>query len=138
MNQPYDIARYRAATGALNWPALDLRLVAFHGTPVFSAAAATIQQVIDLGGVVKAGHSLTALAKSVDSQGYCKTGPIVFDSTTAAVTLTMFVLAIHNATENLSIPLLYIDTGMNIPFDTDGLELVLQPDWAFERGWVRF
>jgi hypothetical protein len=136
LNTIYDRARYRAATGALNWLTLDTRIICWGGTPDF--VASDLQTATAVGrGAVKYGYSQAMLGKAVNAQGFCQSGPVVVPAIAPPAVITWLTVVVHNATQNLSEPLLFIDEAIDLPFDANGLDLVIRPDWLASRGWWR-
>lgn len=136
MNQPYNIARYKSLTAALNWTALDLRMVLWGGTPDFDANDVQTANAVSRG-ATKLGYSLTILGKAVNAEGYAQTGPVVVPAIAPPAVITWATIVIHNPTENLSQCLLFLDEAIDFPFDANGLDIVIRPDWLASRGWWR-
>jgi len=49
--------------------------------------------------------------------------------------VTHFTLVDDQGAEDVL--LYYIDEAIDLPFDPNGLDMVIQPDWLSARGWFR-
>ena len=135
MNRPYDIARYRMLTKAFDW-LLPVRAVAWVGPPDFVAGDLTIGD-IKLRGHVQAGYSLPVTLQVATPDGTAQTNAVVIPTPTAGVNIAWLTLVVHNATTDLSDLIMFIDQATGLPFDSNGLDIVLQPDWSLNQGWFR-
>lgn len=133
VNSIYDNARYRLATAGLNWLAVELLLSAWKGAPDFIATDVSIAQIAARGNATQIGTSLPITGQFVTLDGTAQTDPVVISGVPAGETVTFFVLSLVAGTE----PVLFIDEAGGLPFLSNGLDMLLQPDWALERGWFR-
>jgi hypothetical protein len=131
MNQPYDVARRRFVTAALNWTALDLRLTAWGGVPQFVATDTTLANITGRGTPLL-GTSLPVLVKTVTSDGTVQTDAVVIPDVPVGPDVTHFTLG-----EVSAALILFIDQALDLPFTPNGLDIVVQPDWLEQRGWFR-
>lgn len=82
-------------------------------------------------------ESQAITGKAVTTDGYLQTSGVVFTSVPVVGSLTSFMMILRGADVPTSIPLLFIDTAVNLPFITNGLDVVVQPDWLQNRAWGR-
>lgn len=136
MNNIYDDARFALLTAQINWPAIGLTLSAWAGAPDFDPTDSTIAD-IKARGAVELGVSLPVLGTAVASNGTAQTGPVVIPAVPIGPNVTWFTMARTNAAHDLSSLLLFVDDAMGLPFVPDGLDMLVQPDWALRRGWFR-
>lgn len=136
-NSIYDGARYRFATGQLDWRAANLRLLAMQGTPNFVAADATVQALITRAISTVFATSQVIPNKSVSSDGYLISDSALFPTPAVSTPITSFIMVLYGVDVPTSIPLLFIDTALNLPFTPNGLDVVVQPDWMQHRAWGR-
>jgi hypothetical protein len=137
MNTIYDTARYRFATAQLNWTTQKIVLIVWSGPPTFVATDTKITDIITRATTVAAGHSLQILKQTVSIDGYLQTDQVVVPSVPPGPTLTHFIMASFVTSWNDGFPILYVDDVMNLPFDPNGLDIIVQPDWLQQRGWGR-
>jgi hypothetical protein len=132
----YDIARFKMMTAAFGWTAFDLMLVAFSGVAVFDASDDTLTDVLTHG-ALDAGHSLTIVGKNVLTNGTGQTGPVVIPAVVAGPPITHFVMFDKQGVVANSVPLFFTSDAEQLPFTPNGLDIVVQPDWLLERGWLQ-
>lgn len=137
MNNVYARARYEFVTGAFNWPALNVVLVAMRGTPDFVETDVTMQQIIDRVIDPPLGYSLEVTSMTVATDGTTQTNQVVIPSVPIGNDITWFVLAERQNPLPLSQPIMFIDEAKDLPFVPNGLDVVVQPDWLENRGWFR-
>lgn len=121
-------------TGAFDWNALTLGLIALSGTPTFVATDTTLTLVMSHG-AVNEGVSLAVTGQNVLTDGTVQTDPIVIPGITVGPDVTHFVLIKKHVTIGLSMPIEFIDDADGLPFVPNGLDLTVQPDWLAQRGW---
>jgi hypothetical protein len=136
VNQLYYDASYRLMTAQFNWTSLDLMLVAWGGEPLFAAADTTIA-AIKARGFVELGFSLDILGPAVDPTGIGQTGQVLLPGIAVGETITWFTMCERQTTHDQSKLILYVDEALNLPFEGNGLDVVVQPDWLEQRGWFR-
>lgn len=137
MNQLYNKARYQMVTGVFNWPALDLVLTAWGGTPNYVQTDAMLTDIIGRGLGVVLGHSLPVTTKSVAPDGTVQTNQVVIPTVPIGQNVTWFTFSKRAGVLTASEPLYYIDDADELPFVPNGLDLVINPDWVQARGWFR-
>lgn len=132
MNTIYDIARNRFALAMINWSDAPLFLLAYSGEPEFVPDDETISEITARGNTLLLSTSQPITNRSVSLQGYLQTGNVVFEEVAIGFPITHFLMTLSGVT-----PLLYIDDAMNLPFEPNGLDVVVTPDWLERRGWGR-
>lgn len=139
-NRIYDLARYHLATGGLDWRAAELWLAAFSGPADFVKTDVSIAAIVARGIVLPQGNSLAVTGKVVLADGVVQTQPVVIPgaSTISGETITQFVMAKGAPGSASSEPVLWLDDVYGLPFVANGLDIVVQPDWAQSRGWAMF
>jgi hypothetical protein len=136
VNAIYDTARFSLLTAQLNWMTVQVTLSAWAGTPDFDPTDETLADIKARGGVELAA-SLPVLGNTVSLDGTAQTGPIVIPTVPIGADVTWFTLARVNATHDLSPLLLFVDEATDLPFEPNGLDMLVMPDWALNRGWFR-
>lgn len=136
-NDIYDIARYRFATAQLNWTTVPLRLLAFSGTPDFNPDDTSVNNITDRAEMVFVKESQAVVHATVSQDGYLQTDQIVIPVAPVGVEITSFVFVVRAASVPTSVPLLFFDDALNLPFTANGLDIVVTPDWLQQRGWGR-
>lgn len=134
MNQPYDGARYQMLTSGLDWLGSDIRVAVWGGTPDF---VATDQSTADIEGRghVMLGISETITLKQVAANGTAQTDEVLIHDVPIGETVSwLTILALAGPTDEL---ILFIDEAVELPFDPNGLDLIITPDWLENRGWFR-
>lgn len=137
MNDIYNIARYRFANAQLNWTAVPLRMLAFSGTLDFDPTDDAVSDITARGLSALVMESQVVNHQSVSLEGYLQSDAIVIPSVPVGAEITSFVMILKTADVPSSIPLLFFDTALNLPFIPNGLDMVVQPDWFDQRGWAR-
>jgi hypothetical protein len=137
-NSLFNIARYKFATGTLNWsPALNLVLIAWGGDPVFYETDTSVAAIIARAETTVIAHSQDMAGIAVTSSGWLQSGPALLPTVPIGPPVTHLIIATKALSWNDGTPLIYIDTGIDLPFTPDGLDVLIQPDWTEERGWCR-
>ena len=136
MNTIYDAARYKLMTAAFDWTATDLLLTCWSGTPVFVPTDQTIGDV-GIHGPVERGSSLPITSQSVTPDGTGQTNKVVIPAVAVGAPITFFTMSDRKPTHSLSELILFIDEAEDLPFDPNGLDMVVYPDWLQQRGWWR-
>jgi hypothetical protein len=137
LNTIYNEARRRLATAALNWPAIDLVLVAWTGTPTFYANDKIVSDVA-AHGAAPAAYSQTIVHKAVALDGTAQTDHVLLPMVPIGSTITYFTMCQrHPTVPEQSQLILFIDDAENLPFEPNGLDIVVEPDWLENRGWFR-
>lgn len=135
-NNIYDIARYQLMTAALNWPTINLQLVAWSGTPTFIAGDKLLSD-IKARGNIELGYSMVIAAGTVATDGTGQTDDILIPSVPIGPTVTWFTMGRVGAPHDAGQLILYIDDAVNLPFVPNGLDLLVTPDWLQNRGWFK-
>jgi len=134
MNQPFNIARYRMLTAGLDWINSDLRLAAWGGVPLFIEADDSITDIQGRGYVLL-GDSLPITVKNVSADGTAQTNQAVIPEVPVGTAVTWFTL--YKKVGLADELILYVDEAYELPFEPNGLDMVVQPDWFQNRGWFR-
>lgn len=138
MSDIYDRVRYAMLTGAFDWTALELRLVAWSGELDFDAGDTDVEDMATRALATPLGYSLPVTGLTVTTDGRAQTDPIVIPGLTFGQEITFFTFVEYNeADEDASTMVLFIDDAFELPFATNGLDITVQPDWIEERGWWR-
>ena len=74
-------------------------------------------------------------AKSVSPDGTAQTNPVLIPACRSARRLSYFTMCEKHATIFNGKLILFIDEALELPFDPNGLDMVVQPDWLQKRGW---
>lgn len=135
-NQPYDVARFRMLTANLDWPNLNLVLSLWSGTPAFVATHQLISHIKGAGGN-ELGVSLPVTLTSVPASGYAVTNNIVVPEVPIGPSVTWMTMSERVSPHDNSKLLLFIDEALDLPFVSNGLDIVITPDWLNQRGWFR-
>lgn len=137
MSAIYDYLANRLLNGAFDWSTATLQLIAWAGTPTFVAADDTIA-TFKTHGATERGRSQPVLARSISVEGIAKSGPIVIPSVAVGSQVTHFTLTLQAPVlpDNGNM-LTFIDDVLGLPYDADGTDLIVQPDWLQNRGWFR-
>jgi hypothetical protein len=136
LNSIYDPARYRLPLSLLNWTTMDLMLTAWAGLPTFVPTNNYISDIVANGNVER-GSSLTITPKTVTPDGTTQTGPVIIPAVPIGTPITFFTMSERKGTHELSELILFIDEADFLPFDPNGLDIIVQPDWMLNRGWWR-
>jgi hypothetical protein len=136
MNQPYDNARYRMLSAALNWTTEPMVLSAWSGTPDFVKTDKTISQIKARGNTELA-KSLPITSQTVAADGTAQTNDVLIPGIAVGMTVTWFTMSdqfpLHDASELI----LFIDTAVELPFVGNALDMLIRPDWLENRGWFK-
>ena len=63
---------------------------------------------------------------------------VVIPAVPIGAPLTHFIMATYGQPAwSDGVPLLYLDEVLNLPFEPNGLDVVVTPDWLQQRGWGR-
>jgi hypothetical protein len=135
-NAIYDIARYRFATAAIDWRAADLTLVAWGSPPDFDPADEDVAAITARGNA-ELSRSLAITSKTVDTPGDLQTNIVVIPAIAAGPTIRWFTMCLVGITPSQAVPLLFIDNAENLPFVCNGLDILVQPNWAENQSWGR-
>lgn len=136
MNILYNVARNQFATGSIDWRVFNPVFIAWGGTPDFNPLD-TIVSHIKARGNVELSRSLPITSKTVTPAGNLQTNNVVLPSVPAGSTVTWFTFCRAGVTADGATPLLFVDDAENLPYDTDGLDVIITPDWVEARGWGR-
>ena len=121
-------------TAGLDWVNSDLRVAAWGGTPDFVETDDSINDVISRG-YTPLGLSQPITSKSVSSNGTAQTNQVVIPDVPIGELVTWFTMYKNVGLGDEMI--LFVDEAVELPFDPNGLDMVVQPDWFYNRGWFR-
>jgi hypothetical protein len=133
-NSIYNGARYRLPLALLDWTNIDLMLTAWSGTPTFVPTDVYLSDIV-AHGLVERGSSLPISSKSVSPDGTAQTNEVIIPAVPIGTPLTFFTMSERKPTHALSELILFIDEAFDLPFDPNGLDVIVQPDWLNRRGW---
>lgn len=136
VNTIYDKARVQLLTAEFDWLSMPLVLTAWSGTPTFIPTDETIADVVSHG-AVELGSSMAITAQSVFPNGTAQTNRVVIPAVPIGPMVTWFIMSKKHSTHTQSQPILFIDTAEGLPFDPNGLDIAVEPDWLQSRGWFR-
>jgi hypothetical protein len=136
LNSIYDNARRQLLTAGLNWPVDPLVVSAWSGALNFLPTETTIA-AIKARGFVERGVSLPINNAAVTTDGTAQTDQVVIPAVPIGADVTRLTLAKVKTPHDNSELVLFIDEAEGLPFVTNGLDLVVQPDWVQNRGWFR-
>jgi hypothetical protein len=136
LNNIYDHARYQLLTAGIDWRTVPLVLSVWGDEPLFDPTDKTIAD-IQTHGFAELGYSMTITGQAVSNDGTAQTNPVLIPGIPAGSLVTWFTFAWKNVTHVNSQLILFIDQAEGIPFEANGLDVVVQPDWLQERGWWR-
>jgi len=138
MSDIYDRIRYSMLTGNFVWADVDMRLVAWSGDLDFDATDDKVSDIVARANAVPIGYSLPVTGLTVTVDGRAQTDPIVIPDVAFGQELTFFTFVDYDdGDEENSAMVLFIDDAFELPFATNGMDIVVQPDWIQERGWWR-
>ena len=132
MSGIYDNFRQKLLTASIDWRTEDYLLTAWEGLPDFEPTDANISDISARPNAVLLATSQPILGKAVSFDGTAQTGPVVIPGIPVNETVSFFVMAMAAGA-----PLLFIDDAIDLPWTSNGLDMVVQPDWLYERGWFR-
>jgi hypothetical protein len=137
MSGIYDRARYDLLTASLNWLTVSLKLTAWVGSPQFFPADMSIA-AIKARGAVQAGESLPINSNTASIAGYAQTNPVLIPAVPVGPSVTWFTMSkVDLAVPDNSMPILHLDDVLGLPFVPNGLDMLVMPDWVYQRGWFR-
>lgn len=121
-------------TAGVDWIGSDLRVAAWGGVPLFVEADDALAD-IQARGYTKLGDSLPITSKTVSANGTAQTNQVVIPGVPVGQLVTWFTMYKKVGLGDELI--LYVDEAYELPFDPNGLDMVVQPDWFQNRGWFR-
>lgn len=133
-NALYDNARERLATAQLNWPTLNLVMLAYTGNPATSFNPTHLNQG-NIGTPYAVSQQMTT--PIVMPGGYCSSDAASFVAMPMGTNVTFFVIAEDNATPTIRKLLVYLDQIQSLPLIPNGGNYLIKPDWSQHRGWFR-
>ena len=133
-NSIYNPARYKLMLGLFDWTATDLMLTCWSGTPTFVPTDTYIGDVVNHG-LTERGSSLPITSKTVAPDGTAQTNQVVIEAVPIGAPITFFTMSERKPQHAFSELILFIDEALDLPFDPNGLDMVVQPDWLQRRGW---
>jgi hypothetical protein len=135
VNTIYNEARRRFATATLDWTGVELVLFAWRGPPNFVATDKSVADIVGRGVTFSAGMSNPITAKSVAADGTMQTNQVIIPAVAVGADITHFTMCQHIS--GLSNLILFIDDAEGLPFEPNGLDMAVSPDWLANRGWGR-
>ena len=137
MNALYDVAARTLMNGQFAWPDTEMLLVAWAGTPLFVPTHVTVADLRTATGGLELGYSLPITERTVAVDGTGQTNQVVIPGVPVGPDVTWLTLCKTKASIDLAELILFVDEAFGLPFITNGLDLVVQPDWVQARGWFR-
>jgi hypothetical protein len=136
VNSLYDRARVELLTARIDWNIIDLVVSAWSGTPNFVATDTSIHD-LKLRGANELGYSLPINGTSVWPDGSAQTDTVLIPEVPIGPDITWFTMAKKLPTHDDSTMILFVDDAEGLPFVTNGLDVVINPDWLQQRGWFK-
>jgi hypothetical protein len=137
MNSIYDLARVQLLTKQFDWPTMPLVLSVWTGTPTFVATDEHISDIM-AHGATELGYSMPITQQTVFHNGTAQTNRVIVPAVPIGPMVTWFTMSKKHATVHTeSQPILFIDDAEGLPFDPNGLDMAIEPDWLQSRGWFR-
>ncbi len=124
-------------TKNFDWLTTDIVVTMWRGTPDYDQTDETISEIIARGLGSVLGHSLPVTAKSVALDGSVQTNQVVIPTTSVGEEITWFTLSRRAVSIDNSSLIYFVDQCDFLPFTTNGLDIVVNPDWTTQRGWFR-
>jgi hypothetical protein len=127
MNALYTSALVALLDGALDLKDGDVRaiLVEIAGGYTFSAAHDFLD---DVPAGARVGSAVALTGKSITGGVFNASSPITFTTPPDGRQVDAWVLYLHTGTEATSMLIAYIDTGYNLPLQTNGNDVNIQLD----------
>lgn len=136
MNALYNVARVRRLQNQFNWVTLALRVVAWSGPYTFDEYHTLTSQIAAT--ATKRAHSLLLDGHTVTTGGYARANAAVIENLVAGGDPVTFLTLCEDTGDTSNMPLIaFYDTGIGLPFQPNGLDWLIQPDWIAERGYFR-
>ena len=135
-NSLYDIAASAMMGGTFNWLTADLMVVAWASPADFNPADRMLNDIKARGGF-ELGSSLPIVNKTIGINGTGQTDAVLIPNIPIGQVVTWFTMCIREAVHDTSTLVLFLDEVDGLPFDPNGLDLTIQPDWLQNRGWFR-
>jgi hypothetical protein len=126
MNQLYSQARQSFLTGALNWDAVDVRMLLLSASYVFDEDHVTLSQILP-----STRLGVGDVPPVLGSDGYATGANTVFTALVTPEPITQIVLYEHTGNEGTSRLIAYYDTIPGMPFTGEGFNYLLAPDLSF-------
>jgi len=136
MNALYNTARERMVKGMFDWQALDVVLTAWSGPYQYDETNRYSGDIVSRKGIKRA-TALKNVASSATVEGIVQTAPYVFTTISIGEPVIFFTMSLRSSQVGLDELVCYLDEGFNLPYEPNGLEVVVQPDWLHQRGWFR-
>jgi hypothetical protein len=137
MNDIYDKARVQLLTAQLDWRTIPLVLTAWAATPRFIPTHETIADILVYPGYEHA-HSVSITGQAVSADGTAQTDTVILPEVPIHdMPITWLTMAWLKPVYEESSLILFIDQAEGLPFTTNGLDVVITPDWLENRGWWR-
>jgi hypothetical protein len=135
MSNIYDISRVQLMAGLFDWRVADLILVAWDNVPIFNPIMQKIT-AIKTSGFNELGVSLPITGLAIEAAGIAQSDAVVIPGVPVGPNVTWMTLCIrHPTVHDQSQLLLFIDDAVELPYVPNGLDIVVSPDWAYQRGW---
>ena len=136
MNALYNTARERMVKGIFDWAHLDVVLTAWSGPYHYDETNRYSGDIVTRGGISRA-IALKNPTYGVTQEGIVQTAPYVFTTISIGEPVIFFTMSLRSSQAGLDELVCYLDEGFNLPYEPNGLEVVVQPDWLHKRGWFR-
>jgi hypothetical protein len=135
-NAVYDRVARQMLSAQFDWANTDLFLVAWTGQPMFIPDDEKIVTMTDRGGEI-VGLSLPINMKMMAETGIAQSDTVLIPNVPIGKPITYFTMHEEYAVFDDSPPVFYIDDSLDLPFQPNGLDVYVQPDWLRQRGWFR-
>lgn len=129
------VAKLMLSSG-FDWSSTDMFLVAWTGPHNYVADDEKLSHITQRGSVI-IGMSLPINQKMVSDSGVAQSDTVVIPNVPIGPPVTFFTMHEVYAVFDDSPPVFYIDDSLDLPFNPNGLDMYVQPDWLRQRGWFR-
>ena len=136
MNALYDKPARDMMNNQFIWDK-DMVLAAWTGEPMYVPTHVTLAHLRSATGAIEVGVSLPITERTVAPDGTGQTNSVVIPGIPIGPDVTWFTLIATKTTPELGELILFIDEAVGLPFEPNGLDLIVQPDWITKRGWFR-
>ena len=133
----YNTTRVRLLKAAINWDTINLVAIAWAGDPDFNPEDDEVQDITVRGRVTKLGESLAINHTSVAPDGSAQTDQVLIPGIPVGQLVTWITLCERSANPDLHKLLIAVNDAVGMPFDPNGLDIIVNPDWLSARGWYR-
>jgi len=134
----YDVARVRLLKADLDWEAVPLVVVAWGGAVDFNPTDGNVANITARGIATELGTSLPINRSSVSADGSAQTDQVLIPNVPIGQSIVwLTVCEKHPTMPSLNQLILSVDDALEMPFDSNGLDVILNPDWLTGRGWFK-